>query len=88
MYSYLLYCEDRQTHLCWPSYKTIGRAVRMSSNTVKKYVSELEEKELIFTEQTTITLKNGQKRNGSLLYRICPIKDAINYFYEQQLRKL
>ena len=27
VYSYLRRCEDRGTHQCWPSYKTIGKAV-------------------------------------------------------------
>ena len=35
VYSYLLCCEDRNTYQCWPSYKTIGRAVKMSANTVR-----------------------------------------------------
>ena len=30
VYSYLLYCEDRKTYQCHPSYKTIGQAVGMS----------------------------------------------------------
>ncbi|WP_330658909.1 hypothetical protein [Acutalibacter muris] len=30
-----MYCEDRKSHQCWPSYKTIGRAVGMSENTVR-----------------------------------------------------
>ena len=34
VYSYLRRCEDRGTHQCWPSYKTIGKAVGMSENTV------------------------------------------------------
>ena len=34
VYSYLRRCEDRATHQCWPSYKTIGKAVGMSENTV------------------------------------------------------
>ena len=36
VYSYLLCCENRNTYQCWPSYKTIGRAVKMSANTVRK----------------------------------------------------
>lgn len=32
VYSYLLYCEDRKTYQCWPSYRSIGKAVRMSIN--------------------------------------------------------
>ena len=34
VYSYLLCCENRQTYQCWPSYKTIGNAVRMSALSV------------------------------------------------------
>lgn len=76
VYAYLMYCEDRKTFQCHPSYKTIGRAVGLSRNTVKKYVSTLEEKRLIFTEPTTVCTKDGRKRNGSLLYTIRPIEEA------------
>ena len=38
VYSYLRCCEDRRTHQCWPSYRTIGCAVGMSENTVRKYI--------------------------------------------------
>jgi hypothetical protein len=38
IYAYLLCCEDRSTCQCWPSYKTIGRTVRVSASTVRKYV--------------------------------------------------
>ena len=38
VYSYLLFCEDRNTYQCWPSFKTIGKATGMSINTVRKYV--------------------------------------------------
>ena len=41
VYTYLMYCEDRKTFQCHPSYKTIGNAVGMSKNTVKKYVDSL-----------------------------------------------
>ena len=85
VYSYLLCCENRKTYQCWPSYKTIGRAVRMSANTVRKYVCELEERQLISTESTTVTTKAGLKRNGNLLYTIRPIQLALDQFYEQQL---
>lgn len=47
VYSYLLYCEDRKTYQCYPSYKTIGRAVGMSINTVQKYIAALGEKGFI-----------------------------------------
>ena len=88
VYSYLLCCEDRNTYQCWPSYKTIGSAVKMSSNTVHKYVCELEERQLISTENTTVTTRDGLKRNGNLLYTICPIQLALDRFYEQQLTQM
>ena len=72
VYSYLLCCENRNTYQCWPSYRTIGRAVKMSANTVRKYVCELEERQLISTESTTVTTKDGLKRNNNLRWlRTC-----------------
>ncbi len=39
VYNYLLYVEDRKTYQCYPSYKTIGKALGIKSkNTVAKYV--------------------------------------------------
>lgn len=87
VYSFLLFCEDRKTYQCYPSYRTIGNAVGMSRNTVCKYVRSLEEKGLIHTERTTITLKDGRKRNGSLLYTILPPEQAVEQFNRQQLAK-
>ena len=72
VYSFLMYCENRTTYQCYPSYRTIGEAVGMSRNTVCKYVRSLEERGLIRTERTTVTLKDGRKRNGTLLYTILP----------------
>ena len=88
VYSYLLCCENRSTYQCWPSYKTIGSAVKMSANTVRKYVCELEERQLISKENTTVTTRDGLKRNGNLLYTICPIQLALDRFYEQQLAQM
>lgn len=30
VYAYLLYCEDRRTHQCHPSYRTISEAVYLT----------------------------------------------------------
>ena len=87
VYSYLLYLENRKTFQCWPSYKTIGKAVDMSQNTVRKYVMALEEKALIRTEPTSVYTKSGQKRNGSLLYTIRPIQEALDLFYDRQIAR-
>ena len=84
VYNYLLRCEDRRTYQCHPSYRTIGRAVRLSENTVRKYVAGLEEKGLIHTEPSTITTKDGRVRNGSLIYNIRPIQEALEQNYQRQ----
>ena len=85
VYAYLMFCEDRKTFQCHPSYKTIGSAVGLSKNTVKKYIDGLVEKQLITTEPTTVITKKGQKHNGTLLYTIRPIQEAVEYRYQQQL---
>ena len=85
LYSYLLRCENRETYQCYPSYKTIGKAIGMCENTVAKYVRQLEEKGLIYTEQTIMQSKDGKPLNGNLLYTICPIQAAVEAFYERQL---
>lgn len=64
-----------------------SKAVGMSRNTVAKYVRQLEEKGLIRTERTTVTLKDGRRRNGSLLYTILPPEQAVEQFNRQQLAK-
>ena len=85
VYSFLMYCENRTTYQCYPSYRTIGEAVGMSRNTVAKYVRQLEEKGLIRTERTTVTLKDGRKRNGSLLYTLLPVEQALARHNQHQL---
>ena len=88
VYCYLLSIEDRETYQCWPSYKTIGKALGMCENTVSKYVRSLEEKGLIRTEPTMIRSKDGRPLNGNLLYTIRPIQAAMESFYERQFRQL
>ena len=87
VYAYLMYCEDRKSHQCWPSYKTIGRTVGMSENTVRKYVRELEYKALILTEPTKYESTSGQVRNGNLIFTILPIQRAIEYHSECPLSR-
>ena len=88
VYSYLLCCENRKTHQCWPSYKTIGKAVSMTENTVAKYVGSLEHKGLICTEPITVTTKAGKRRNGNLMYTILPIQEVIDRHIQRQLDEL
>ena len=88
VYSYLLYCEDRKTYQCHPSYKTIGRAVGMSTNTVQKYITALGERGFISIEPTSVITKSGQKRNGTLRYTIRPIQEAVEFYHQRQIGQL
>ena len=88
IYCYLLRVEDRKDFTCYPSYKTIGKHVGLSKNTVAKYVRSLEEKGFIRTEESRITRKDGMKRNGSLHYTILPPQNFLNENYERQFRKM
>lgn len=87
VYAYLLYREDRKTFRCYPSFRSIGNALNLSRNTVRKYIKSLEAKQFISTELTTVTLKSGKKQNGNLLYTILPIEQAKYLYFEQQLKR-
>ena len=89
IYFYLRYIEDRKTYQCYPSYRTIGKALNIKSiTTVAKYVRELEDKCLIYTEPTEVILKDGKKRNGNLKYTIRPIQDAIEHYHNEQMKNV
>ena len=88
VYSYLLRCENRRTHQCWPSYKTIGSATGMSVNTVRKHICALADKGLISTEDTTVFTRTGIKHNGSLLYTIRPFQEVLDAHQQNELRRL
>ena len=60
----------------------------MSQNTARKYIRQLEERELLFTEPTEITTRAGQKRNGNLLYTLHPIQEVVDAYYDRQLAQL
>ena len=84
VYAFLMYCEERDTFQCHPSYATIGSAVGMSDNTVAKYVASLERKGFIHTEPTTVKTRDGRTHNGSLLYTLKPIKPSEEAYFEKQ----
>lgn len=88
VYSFLRRCENRKTHQCWPSCKTIGKAVNMSGNTVRKYIRQLEERGIITTEPTEVTTKTGEKRNGNLRFTLRPIQEMIDEHYARQMEEL
>ena len=86
VYAYLMFRENRKTYQCYPSYRSIGEAVGMSRNTVKKYVDALVEKQLIYVEPTKVKTQDGGVRNGNLLYTIRPLEAALEYHLEQQMK--
>ena len=90
VYSFLKRCENRKTHQCWPSIRTIGEAVGMSENTVRKYIRQLEERGLITTEPTEVITKSSGRRNGNLLFTLRPIQEVIDQdqYYDRQLEEL
>ena len=88
VYAYLLCCEDRRTHQCHPSYKTISTAVGLSINTVMKHINKLAERQFIAVERTTYMDASGMKWNGNNLYTILPIQQAADAFYQRQIDKL
>ena len=88
IYAYLLFCEDRQTFQCWPSYRKISDAVGLSPNTICKHIRSLEERDLLVTEPTQVTTKDDRKRNGNLRFTIRPIQFALQQDYDRQMQKL
>ena len=84
VYAYLIFCEDRKTHQCWPSIGKICQHTGMSANTVAKYIRQLEEKLLIDVEPTKVRTSKGEVRNGTLQFTIRPIQEAVNYHQERQ----
>ena len=88
IYAYLIRIEDRNTYQCIVSYSTIAKKLGIAPNTVAKYVRQLEEKGLIYTEHTEIVTKDGLKRNGCLKYTILKFNQAVDQYYEQRMEEL
>ena len=60
----------------------------MSENTVRKYIRQLEDQELLFTEPTEIMTRAGQKRNRNLHHTLRPTQEVVNAYYDRQLARL
>lgn len=88
VYAYLLYCEDRRTHQCHPSYRTIAAAVHLTVATVMKHITKLVDKQLITVERTNYIDNKGMKWNSNNQYTILPIQAAMDYCYQQQMLQL
>lgn len=61
VYAYLLYCEDRRTHQCHPSYRTIAAAVHLTVSTVVKHIAKLADKQFIAVKNKAYIDKHGMK---------------------------
>lgn len=88
VYAYLLYCEDRRTHQCHPSYRTISAAVHLTVSTVMKHITKLADRQFITIENTSYIDKHGMKQNGNNLYTILPIQATMDHCYQQQMLRL
>ena len=88
VYAYLLYCEDRRTHQCHPSYRTISDAVHLTVSTVVKHITKLADRQFVTIENTSYIDKQGMKRNGNNQYTILPIQMAMDHCYQQQMLRL
>ena len=88
VYAYLLYCENRKTHQCHPSCRTIAAAVHLSAATVMKHITKLEDQQLIAVENTSYIDDHGMKWNGNNLYTILPIQMAMDHCYQKQMLRL
>ncbi len=88
VYAYLLYCEDRGTHRCHPSYRTIAGATGLSLNTAVKSVGVLADKSLIAVERSCWFNEAGLKRNGNNVYTILPTRAAVEDCHQRQMREL
>ena len=88
VYAYLMYRENRKSFQCWPSYNTIGKALKMSRNTVRKYVRQLEDKGFILTEHTTVRTQRGERSNGTLLYNLRPMREPIAALRDREWAQL
>lgn len=87
VYAYLLYCEDRLTHQCHPSYRTIAGATGLSLNTAVKSVGVLTDKGLITVERSCWFNEMGLKRNGNNIYTILPTRATVEDVHQRQLNR-
>ncbi len=85
VYACLLACEDRRTHQCHPSYRTMAKMTGLALNTVVKSVGVLIDKKLIAAEYTHWFNEQGLKRKGNNLYTVLPIQFAVGEFHQRQL---
>ena len=86
-YACLLRFENRETYRCYPKQKTIADCIGAGRDAVAEYVRELSKRRLIETEPTLVRNHLGAYWNGSLLYFIRPIQEAIDYQWQLQCER-
>ena len=60
----------------------------LSKNTVQKAIRILADKGLIFTENTSVITRYGEKHNGTLLYTVLDPRPVIEAHHLTQLDRL
>lgn len=88
VYCYFCRSANRKTHQCYPGFKTISKVLHMSVNTVQKSVGILADAGLIYTENTTVITRSGEKRNGTLLYTVLDPRPVLEAYRQRQLYEL
>ena len=78
LYAYLMHIEDRKTFTCIAKYSTIGAALKMSNNTVAKYLKSLERKGFVSMYQTTVQSKTGRVQNGCMKITVEPLQPLLD----------
>lgn len=84
LYAYLMHIEDRKSFTCIAKYSTIGAALKMSNNTVEKYLKSLERKGFISMYQTTVQSKTGRVQNGCMKITIEPLQPLLDRQKERE----
>lgn len=88
VYCFLQKSANRKTKQCYPSLETICSAVGLSKNTVQKAIRILADKGLIFTENTSVITRYGEKHNGTLLYTVLDPRPVVEAHHLAQLDRL
>lgn len=88
VYCYFCRSANRKPHQCYPGFKTISKMLHMSVNTIQKSVGILADAGLIRTENTTVIIRSGEKRNGTLLYTVLDSRPVLEAYRQRQLYEL
>ncbi len=88
VYAYLLLVEDRRTHKCHSSIRTIAAAAHLAVSTVMRCVGELLGRGFISVESSSYYDSRGMKWKGNNCYTILPTRPVLAKLYQEQLNHL